>query len=155
MHLPSVLTTNNNYQNSFGSQDIYQYSFRCDSKIIPPNRIKYPTTQNNIQAFEELKKAFHAGGNTLASLGVHNVTSYNIRNANTDTTGTFVIGQDLEQFRGKSGQKISGLDTASYDLFFSCTWSSVANADATILADFYAHFDQVLVIVDGQMIRHW
>ena len=101
MRLPSVLTTNSYYQNIYGSQDIYQYSFRCGSKVIPPNRVKCPLTQNNIQAFEELKKAFHAGGNTLASLGIHNFTSYNIRNANSDTTGTFVIGQDLEQSSGK------------------------------------------------------
>ena len=69
--------------------------------------------------------------------------------------GTFVIGQDLEQFSGKSGQIISGLDTTASDLFFSGTWTSVANAAATILADFYAHFDQVLVIVDGQMVGRW
>ena len=62
--------------------------------------------------------AFYAGGNTLASLGIHNFTSYNIRNANTDTTGTFCIGQDFEQFSGKSGQIISGLDTTASDLFF-------------------------------------
>ena len=159
MLLPAerTLTMNNNYQKSYGSQDIYQYSFRCGSKIIPPNRVKCPLTQNNIQAFEELKKAFHAGRNTfkLVSLGIHNVTSYNIRNANTDASGTFVIGADLEQYSGKSSQIISGLNTTSSDLFFSGTWSSIANADATILADFNAHFDQVLVIVDGQMIGHW
>ena len=87
---------------------------------------------------------------------MHNiVTSYNIWNDNTDASGTFVIGADLEQYSGKSGQIISGLDTTSSDLFFSGTWSSIANTDATILADFYAHFDQALVIVDGQMIGHW
>ena len=102
-----------------------------------------------------MKKAFHAGGNTLASLGIHNFTSYNIRNANSDTTGTYVIGQDLEQFSGKSGQIISGLNTTGSDLFFGGTWSSITNADATILADFYAHFDQILTIEDGQMIGHW
>ena len=155
MRLPTVLTTNNNYLNSYGSEDIYQYSFRCGSKIIPPNRVKCPLTQNNIEAFEELKKSFHAGGNTLASLGIHNVTSYNITHANTDTTGTFVIGQDLEKFSGKSGQIISGLDTTSSDLFFSGTWGANPAYDATILADFYAHYDQVLVIVDGQMVGHW
>ena len=42
----------------------------------------------------------------LASLSIHNVTSYNIRNANSDATGTFVIGQDFEQYSGKSGQII-------------------------------------------------
>ena len=155
IHLPLVLTTNNNYQKSYGSQDISQYSFRLGSKIIPPNRIKCPLTQNNIAANEQLKKTFHTDSNTLASLGIHNFTSYDIRNANTDTTGTFVIGQDLEQCSGKSGQIISGLDTTTSDLFFSATWSSTTNADSTILADFYAHFDQVLVIVDGQMVGHW
>ena len=102
-----------------------------------------------------MKKAFHAGGNTLASLGIHNVTSYNIRNANTDASGTFCIAGDMEQFSGKSGQIISGIDTTGSDLFFSGTWTSNANTDANILADFYAHFDQVLVIVDGQMVGHW
>ena len=81
-----------------------------------------------------MKKAFHAGGNTLASLGIHNITSYNTRNANTNTTSTFVIGQDLEQF----GQIIAGLNTSASDLFFSGTWSSVANSDDTILS-IYVH----------------
>ena len=61
------------------------------SKIVPPNRIKCALTQNNVAAFEELKKSFHAGGNTLASLDIHNVTSYNIRNGNIDATGTLSL----------------------------------------------------------------
>ena len=64
-----------------------------------------------------MKKAFHAEGSTLVSWDLHNITSYNIRNNNTDTTGTFVIGQDLEQFSGKSGKIISSLDTTPSDLF--------------------------------------
>ena len=40
MHLPSVLTTNNNYQNSYKSQDNYQYSFCCGSKITPHDCLK-------------------------------------------------------------------------------------------------------------------
>ena len=155
MRLKDVISTNNYYQNSYGSQDISQYSFRVGSKIIPPNRVKCPLTLNNIESFEELKKSFHAGGNTLSSMGIHNFTSYKIRNGNTDTTGTFIIGQDFEQFSGKSGQIISGLDATGSDLFFSGTWTSNTNTDANILADFYGHFDQVLVIVDGSMIGHW
>ena len=54
-----------------------------------------------------------------------------------------------------SGQIRSGLDTTSSDLFFSGTWASTANQDATILCDFYAHLDMVLVVVDGQMVAHW
>ena len=53
-----------------------------------------------------------------------------------DASGSFVIGQDLEKFSGKSGQIISGLDTRASDLFFSGTWNSIANVDATILCDF-------------------
>ena len=74
----TILHNNDYYLNSFGCEDIYQYSFRCGSKIIPPNRVKTPLTQNNIEAFEELKKAFHTGGGTLAALGIHNFTKYNV-----------------------------------------------------------------------------
>ena len=68
-----------------------------------------------------------------------------------------MIGQDFEQLSGKSRQIISGLDTTcdASDQFLSGTWSSVTNADTTILADFYAHSDQVLVIVGGQMLCRW
>ena len=34
------------------------------------------------------------------------------------TSGTFVIGQDFRKFSGKSGQIISGLDTAASNLCF-------------------------------------
>ena len=87
-------------------------------------------------------------------MGIHNITKYNVM-ACTDATGSFVIGQDFEKFSGKSGQIISGLDSAASDLFFSGTWSRITNTDATILADFYCHFDEVLVIADSRMIGHW
>ena len=70
-------------------------------------------------------------------------------------SGSFVIGQDLEKFSGKYGQITLGLDTTASDLFFSTTWSSIANADMSILCDFYTHLDMVLVVVDGQMVAHW
>ena len=73
----------------------------------------------------------------------------------TDASGSFVIGQDLKKFSGKSGQIISGFDTTGSDLFFSGTWSSTTYQDAQILCDFYAHLDMVLVVVDGQMVAHW
>ena len=130
-------------------------SFRVGSKIVPPNRIKCNLTQNNVAAFEELKKSFHASGNTLASLGIHNVTSYNIRNGNSDATGTFVIGQDFERYSGKSGQIISCLDASGSDQFFSGTWTDNTYTDGQFLADFCCHYDQLITIEDGQMIGHW
>ena len=91
-----------------------------------------------------MKKSFHAGGNTLAILDCHNCMSYN-EYVNTDTTGTFFIGLDLEQFSGKGGQIISVLDTSSSDLFISWIWWT----GASILEDYYSHYNSVLVIVDG------
>ena len=91
MRAPAVLTNRAYHANSYASEDIYQYSFRCGSNIIPPNRVKTPLTQNNIEAFEELKKSFHAGGNTLSSMGIHNSTKYNVMTC-TDASGSFVIG---------------------------------------------------------------
>ena len=61
----------------------------------------------------------------------------------------------LKNIAGKSGQIISGIDTTGSDLFFSGTGTSATNTDASILADFYAHLDMILVVVDGAMISHW
>ena len=33
--------------------------------------------------------------------------------------------------------------------------SLLKNTGASIYSDFYAHLDQVLAIVDGQMVGHW
>ena len=66
-----------------------------------------------------------------------------------------MIAANTKQFSGKSGQIISGLNTTGSDLFFSGTWSAIANTDAQILADFYAHYDEILTIEAGQMIGHW
>ena len=57
MRAPGVLTSTTQHANSYASEDLYQYSFRVGSNIIPPNRVKCPLGQNNIEAFEELKKA--------------------------------------------------------------------------------------------------
>ena len=58
-----------------------------------------------MEAIEELNKAFHAGGNTLASIGIHNGTKYNVITCN-DASDSFCIGQDLEKISGKFGQII-------------------------------------------------
>ena len=108
MRAQGVLTNANYHAHSFASEDISQYSFRVGRSIIPPNHVKCPLGQNNIEAFEELKKAFHAGRNTLASIlymGIHNFPKYNVMNC-TDESGSFVIAQDFEKFSGKSGQII-------------------------------------------------
>ena len=86
MRASAVFTARAYHANGYASEDIY----RCGNNIIPPNRIKTPLTQNNIEAFEELKKAFNCGGNTLASMGIHNSTKYNVMTCN-DASESFVI----------------------------------------------------------------
>ena len=63
MRNPNVINNAGYHLNSYGSQHISHFSLRCGRKIIPPSRAKCPQAQNNIEAFEELKKSFHAGGN--------------------------------------------------------------------------------------------
>ena len=159
MKAASILNNNAYYLNTFCSEDISQYSFRLGSAIIPPNRVRVPLTKNNFEVFEELKKSFHAGGGALVTLGIHNVNSFNqyynvsstySGNVNATTAGgSFIIGKDFEEFSGKSGQIISGANTSSTDLFFSGTWNSNTNSEVAanlILATFFGHFDEMLVI---------
>ena len=62
-------------------------------------------------------------GITLACMGIHNFTKYNVITCNDAyASGGSVIGQDLETNNGKSGQIISGLDTTASDLFFSLVY---------------------------------
>ena len=168
MKANSILNNRLYYLNTFCSEDIYQYSFRIGSSVVPPNRVKVPLTKNNFEVFEELKKSFHQGGGALGTLGIHNIDSFNqyynvstTVNGNQNATtavGSFIIGQDLEQFSGKSGQIISGVDTTSSDIYFSGTWTSTTNAEVAanlIAATFFGHYDIMLSITDGQMVSHY
>ena len=89
MRLPSVLTTNNNYQNSYGSQDIYQYSFRCGSKIIPPNRIKCPPTQNNSPPTQFIMSQKSSKG--LSTLSKHMTKDTKLQLDQNTVTTTLII----------------------------------------------------------------
>ena len=95
----------------------------------------------------------------LASLGVHNVTSYNIRNANADITGTsklLLLDKTLNRLVVNL-DKLFQAFTLHHHIFFSV----VPGVQLQILmqiffqVNLYAHFDQVLVIVDGAMANHW
>ena len=70
----AVLTNKAYYAISFPSEAVYKYSFQCGSTILPPNQVKSPS--NSMEEFGELKKAFHAGGNTVGIMGIHNIKKY-------------------------------------------------------------------------------
>ena len=100
-----------------------------------------------IEPFEELKRAFAAPGNSLVSMGCHDAPSYVI-DSETDGTGSFVIGCDMESYSGKSQEMVSGLDCSGTDVYISALFPSLA-ADG--IMNIYAHYDLVLNIVDGQI----
>ena len=86
-------------------------------------------------------------------MGCHDAVSYIVQNA-VNGTGSFIIGQDLESYSGKSGELISGLDTSGTDIYFSGGFPAIGgNAVVSYdsLMDFYARYDMILNIVDGQM----
>ena len=146
MRLKTQLSTKTQVLTSKNAFNITDYTFRVGSRNIPPTRVKCLAT-NFVEPFEELKRAFHAPGNALVSMGCHNATSYVIESA-TNGTGSFTIGCDMESYSGKSSELISGLDSSSTDCYFSALFPALA-ADGII--DFYAHYDLILNIVDGQI----
>ena len=86
-------------------------------------------------------------------MGCHDYDSYKVQNA-VNSTGSFIIGQELESYSGKSGELISGLDTSGTYIFFIGGFPAVGrNAVVAYnsLMDFYAHYNLILNIVDGQM----
>ena len=54
----------------------------------------------------------------------------------------------MESYSRKSSELVSGLDSSSTDCYWSALFPALA-ADGII--DFYAHYDLVLNIVDGQI----
>ena len=104
-----------------------------------------------MEPFEELKKSFHAGGNMLASIGIHNFTKYNVMTCN-DARGSFLQDKIWKSLVKNLDIFFSDIDKTASNLFFSAKWLSIANADAIILCMCYAHNAYVMVIVDGQIV---
>ena len=74
------------------------YQFLLGSDSYPPTKIK-GTGSVYCEPFEELKKSFHCGGATLASMGVLNNANYILTNptgADQADTGTFILACDFE-----------------------------------------------------------
>ena len=89
----------------------------------------------------------------FVSVRYHKLTSYS-KQYSADHTSPFLIGQDLESYSVKSGELIPGSDTSGTDINFSATFPNVANAAVVAndsLMNFYAHYDLILNIVDGQI----
>ena len=61
-----------------------------------------------VEAYEALKVSQHAGGNTLATMGILKNSSYTVNDdTNNNSNGQCCIGQDFKSYSGKSGALLS------------------------------------------------
>ena len=131
-------------RSTFGLTD---YQFLLGSDAYPPTKIK-GTGSGYCECFEELKKSFHCGGSSLASMGILNNTNYSIvaaSGANAANTGTFILACDFESYTGRSGSILSGVSTLGSDLYLNATFG---NSEAATI-DMFLHYDIKLIIKDG------
>ena len=104
-----------------------------------------------VEAYEALKVSQHAGGNTLASMGILKNASYTVNDdTNNKSNGQFCIGQDFESYSGKSDALLSAISTLGSDLYHSGNYTSASFNDSAVF-DFYLHYDMKLIIQDGAL----
>jgi hypothetical protein len=158
---------------------INQYQFRCGGSTIPqkPVILYNPTSGcGYAEGFAEIQKSFHGLHRPDLCSGIL-ATQFNatdILTANIDSTvpsGTssgaatavgansykaaFAIGQEFESFANRSDLLICGMNTLSSQLFWEANLGlksdySQVSLTSTVL-DFYAQYDQILVIENGIM----
>ena len=104
-------------------------------------------------------------------LGVGGITTGGVLAAQTTTTSylnAFALALELETFSGKSNLLLSGLNTLNSNIFFECnlgysttsilggnganaTFNTSAANTVAFTLDFFANFDVIYVIQDGQL----
>ena len=141
------------------TMSIQDWAFRLGSLVIPPQRCK-GSGSGHVESYEQLKKAFHCGGNIITTFGVLRADNYvdSTRNASgvnvlSSSQGCHVLGCDMEVYSGKSGSILSGINTSGNDLYFSATFPSAGIASIALF-DYMLHYDMVLKIENGIMTVH-
>ena len=84
----------------------------------------------------------------MVPFGNHTLATYTKAHA-TDATGSFVICQDFEDFTGKSGDLIAGMNTVATDTYFNATFSPATSFSA--LLNFFVHYDVLLAFKNGMI----
>jgi len=147
--------------------NIQTYWWRCGSSIIPNKYITLDnggsTTAGFAEGFTELLRSWHALNSyyisTSLPYNVYNVAdggAATFANGNIQSISTFsnsflngfVIAQELESFAQKNDVMIAGLNTLSSQVFFECNIASTGPTVSYTL-DFYAWYDQILVLENG------
>ena len=160
---------------SRANPNIDTYFWRVGAYIIPNKYVTLKNSNNTggyAEAFAEVVKSFHSlnapqyaagipidyymsadaadtnvgGGSSSTSGGVYAVGSYT---TSTSYQNAFAIAQELESFANRSDILISGMNTLSSQVFFE---GSIGTAPSnTYVLDFYANYDQIIVIENGIM----
>ena len=106
-----------------------------------------------------------------ADLGVGGITTGGVLAPSTGATSyanAFALALELETFSGKSNLLLSGLNTLNSNIFFECnlgyatasalggnnvanTLNGIVGPTAAFTLDFFANFDVIYVIQDGQL----
>jgi hypothetical protein len=155
-----------------------QYWWRVGSALLPAKYVTLENASNTgayAEAFMELQKTFHSVS-TPANASVLPAIIYNVGDSgsvtftnsasvspSSFTTGVqpiqidgqsyrngFLIGQELESFALRSDLLLSGYNTLSQQVFFEAQINTAIGATPYTL-NFFASFDQILVIENGIM----
>jgi hypothetical protein len=153
------------------------YYFKLGSQVIPNKPVYLYNSSlvgNGSEAFAELQKSVHALSSTVGN-SAFDCTQYNVavtpngqwvapagpgvtagvkaRGLPDSFINSFAIGQEFESFNHKSDVILSGISTLNTNLFFTMSIISGATTGTTnIVAEFYAQYDVILILQDGQMM---
>ena len=156
---------------------IASYCFRVGAYMVPQRSVTLYSASNtggNGEAFCELQKCFHGMNRPEMCTGLpfnqYNVVDIGAADATiggiaaagqpipalvaASHANAFAIGQDFETFANKTDLLLSGMNTQSAQIFFEANigWGA-ANLAPTVAftLDYYANFDQILVLENGIM----
>lgn len=153
--------SNNNTHQQFpqarSAMGLVDFAYRLGSLVMPPQRVK-GNDVSYVECFEQLKKSFHFGGNTLATVGMMRFDNYTDSTTNasgctdlSNSKGMHCLGIDMEVYSSKSGQILSGVNCTGNDLYFSATFLSTG-IPSIAQFDFFLHHDTIYQIQDGVLM---
>lgn len=121
--------------NLFG--DAGEWYFSIGGKNIPATPVKSDT-----EAYAEMMKAQHALGSVSAPAMLTSATW----RANT-ADGSYIIATDLEYLHGKSSRASNGVNTLAVNTHLIGRFNAATTVTHTV--DTYAHYEGVLMIING------
>jgi hypothetical protein len=157
---------------------IASYWFRVGAYMVPQRPITLFSTSNtggNGEAFCELQKCFHGMNRPEMCTGLpyHHYNVVDIAAIDAGIGGFvggagqpvlpglagshangFAIGQDFETFANKTDLLLSGMNTLTSQIFFEANvgWGAAGlTPTVAFTLDYYANFDQILVLENGIM----